>query len=78
MLSNSQHFGGRRACWSSGMGLGGIHKQEFMMKSTYTTKKKKQLVQVEWKWRDRLNRDNLKHKFYTTCNLWEEAPVPSL
>jgi hypothetical protein len=35
-------------------------------------------VQVEWKWCDRLNRDNVKHKFYTACNLWEEALLPSL
>jgi hypothetical protein len=60
------------------MRLGQIHKQEFKMKSTYTTKEKMQFVQVEHKWCDRLNRDNFKHKFYTTCNLWEEAQLPSL
>jgi hypothetical protein len=27
---------------------------------------------------DKFSRDNLKHKFYTACNLWEEAPLPSL
>jgi hypothetical protein len=48
------------------------------MKSTYTTKKKRWLVQVEWKWCDGLSRDNLKHKFYMAHNLWEEAPLPSL
>jgi hypothetical protein len=78
MLLNSQHFGGRRACWSSGMGLGRTHKQEFKMISTYTTKKKGQLVQVEWKLCDRLTKDNLKHKFHTACNLWDEASLPSL
>jgi hypothetical protein len=30
------------------------------MKSTYTTKEKWQLVQVERKWRDEFNRDNFK------------------
>jgi hypothetical protein len=35
-------------------------------------------MQVEWKSCDRLSKDNLKHKFYTTHNLWEEAPPPSL
>ncbi len=35
-------------------------------------------MQIEWKWCDKLNKDNLKHKFYTTCNLWEKAQFPSL
>ncbi len=35
-------------------------------------------MQIEWKWWGRLSRDNLKHKFYTTRNLWEEAPLFSL
>ncbi len=35
-------------------------------------------MQVEWKWCNGLNRDNFMHKFYTTHNLWEEAPFPSL
>ncbi len=48
------------------------------MKSTCTTKKREQLVQVEWKWCDKINKNNLKHKLYTTRNLWEEAPPPSL
>jgi hypothetical protein len=43
---NSQHFMGRRACWSSGMGLGRTHKRKFKMKSIYTTKKKRRLVQA--------------------------------
>jgi hypothetical protein len=38
-FSNSHHFGGKRACWSSGMGLGWTHKWEFKMKSTGITKK---------------------------------------
>jgi hypothetical protein len=37
-----------------------------------------QLVQVEWKWCDGFSGDNLKHKFYTACNLWEEATFPFL
>jgi len=51
------------------MGLGQIHKQEFKMKSTCTTKERGWLVQVECKWCNKLSRDNLKHKFYTapTC-----------
>jgi hypothetical protein len=35
-------------------------------------------MQVKWKWCDKLSMDNLKHKLYTTCNLWKEAPIPSL
>ncbi len=45
------------------------------MKSTSTTKEKKQLMQVERKWCDGFNKDNFKHKLY---NFWEEAPIPSL
>jgi hypothetical protein len=47
------------------------------MISTCITKKKRQLMQVEWKWCDKFNRDNLKHKLYMTCNLLEEA-IPLL
>jgi hypothetical protein len=50
----------------------------FKMKSTCTTKKRGQLMQIEWKWCDRLSRDDLKHKLYIAHNLWEEAPFPSL
>jgi len=39
-LPNSQHFRARRACLSSGMGLGRTHKREFRMKSTCITKKR--------------------------------------
>jgi hypothetical protein len=35
-------------------------------------------MQFEWKWCGGLSKDNLKHKLYTTCNLWDEAPLPSL
>jgi hypothetical protein len=35
-------------------------------------------MQVECKWCDKFNKDNLKQKFYTAHNLWEEAPLPSL
>jgi hypothetical protein len=59
------------------MGLGQIHKQKFKMKSTCTTKERGRLVQVECKWYDILNRDNLKHKIYTACHLWKEALLPS-
>ncbi len=47
------------------MGLRQTHKQEFKMKSTYTTKDKRRLMQIEWKWCDELSKDNLKHSF--TC-----------
>jgi hypothetical protein len=67
-----------KACWSFGMGLKQMHKQELKMKSTCTTNKRRQLVEVEHKWCNGLSRDNLKHKLYTTHNLWEEAPFPSL
>jgi hypothetical protein len=48
------------------------------MTSTCTTKEIRWLVQVECKWCDELNRDNFKQKLYMACNLWEEAPLPSL
>jgi hypothetical protein len=48
------------------------------MESTFTTKEKRQLVQIVCKWGNELNKDKLKHKFYTTHNLWEEVPLPSL
>jgi hypothetical protein len=48
------------------------------MKSACTTKKKRQLMQVEWKWCSKFSKDNLKHKFYIAHNLWEEAPLPSI
>jgi hypothetical protein len=35
-------------------------------------------MQVEWKWCNKLSRDNLKHELYTAHNLWEEAPLLSL
>jgi hypothetical protein len=76
MFPNSQHFRGRKVCWSSEMGLGQTHKRKFNMRSTCTTKKRGQLVQVEWKWCDGLSKDNLKHKLYTTYNLCEETPLP--
>ncbi len=78
MFPNSQHFEGRKACQSSKMGLGKTHKQKFKMKSTYKTKKGRQLMQVEWKWCNKFSKDNFKHKLYTTWNLWEEALLPSL
>jgi hypothetical protein len=31
---------------------------------------------VEWKWCGGFSKDNLKHKFYTDRNFWEEAPLP--
>jgi hypothetical protein len=34
-------------------------------------------MQVERKWCDGFSKDNFKHKFYMTRNLWEEAPLPS-
>jgi hypothetical protein len=47
------------------------------MKSTCVIKERKRLVQVECKWCDKFSRENFKHKLYMTCNLWEEAPLPS-
>ncbi len=73
---NSQHFKGRRVCWSYGMGLRQTHKWGFKMRSTRTTKKRKQLVQVEWKWWGEFSMDNLKHKLYMARTLWEKAPLP--
>jgi hypothetical protein len=35
-------------------------------------------MQVEWKWCGGFSKNNLKHKLYTTHNLQEEAPLPSL
>jgi hypothetical protein len=64
-----QHFWGKRMCWSFGIGLTQTHKQKFNMKLIYTTKQKKQLVQIEHKWCNELNKDNLKLKLNTTCIL---------
>jgi len=47
------------------------------MRSICTTKKKRRLMQVEWKRCDIFNKDNFNHEFYTTHNLWEEASLPS-
>jgi hypothetical protein len=58
------------------MGLEQTQKREFKMKSIYTTKKRGWLMQIEWKWCDELNRGIFKHKFYTVCNFWEDAPLP--
>jgi hypothetical protein len=33
---------------------------------------------IEWKWCGGFSKNNLKHKFYMVCNVWEEAPLPSL
>jgi hypothetical protein len=48
------------------------------MKLTYTIKQRKQLMEIERKLCDKFNKDNLKLKLYTTFNLWERAPLPSL
>jgi hypothetical protein len=48
------------------------------MKSICTTKEKGRLMQIEWKWCDKFNENNFKHKIYTARNLWEEALFPSL
>jgi hypothetical protein len=48
------------------------------MISIGTTKTRGWLMQVEWKWCSEFSRENFKHKLYMTCNLWEEAPFPSL
>ncbi len=60
------------------MGLKWTHKQKINMKLTYTTKQRGQIMQVGHKWYGGLNRNNLKFKLYTTCNLWEKAPLLSL
>jgi hypothetical protein len=60
------------------MGLGQTHKQEFKMKSTYITKERGRLMQIECKWCGGLNKDNFKHKFYMAHNLQKETPFPSL
>ncbi len=44
------------------MGLEETHKQKFDMKLTKTAKQRGQLVQIGWKWCNRLNRDNFKIK----------------
>jgi hypothetical protein len=58
------------------MGLGQLI-SVFMMILTHTIKKRR-LVQIEWKWCNELNKDNLKHKLHMARNHWEEAPLPSL
>jgi len=76
MFFNLQHFKGRKAYWNSRMGLGQIHKWKFKMRLTCKTKKKRQLMQVEWKLCKKLNKNNLKHKLYTAHNLWKETSLP--
>jgi hypothetical protein len=39
------------------------------MKSTFTTKERGWLMQVESKWCGGFNKNNLKHKLYTAHNL---------
>ncbi len=78
MLFNSHHFWGKKVCWGFEMGLERIHKQKFNMKLIYITKQKKQLVQIERKWCNRVSRDNLKLKLYMVHNLWEKIPFPFL
>jgi len=77
-VSSLTHNMGRKACWSSKMGLEQIHRREFKIRSTCTTKKRKQLMQIKWKWCGGLGTNNFKHKLYIAFNLWEEAPFPSL
>ncbi len=60
------------------MGLGQIHKQDFNIKLTCTTKQRGQLVQIGSKWCGELNRDKFKFKFYIVRNLWEEVLLPLL
>jgi hypothetical protein len=38
----------------------------------------KAVSKIECKWYDEFTKDNFKHKFYMTNNLWEEAQLPSL
>ncbi len=40
---------GKRVCQNSRMGLGQTHNRKFKMRSTYTTKKRRRLMEVEWK-----------------------------
>jgi hypothetical protein len=49
MIPSSQHFEDKRMWRSSRMGLRRTHKQKFKMTSTYTTKERGQLMQVECK-----------------------------
>jgi hypothetical protein len=58
------------------MGIRRIHKREFKMKSTYTTKKRKRLVQIEWKCCDGFSKDNLKHKLYMAHKQRNIIPLP--
>jgi hypothetical protein len=48
------------------------------MKSMCITKERGQLMQVECKWCNELKRNNFKDKLYTTHNLWDETPLPSV
>ncbi len=46
------------------------------MKSTCTMNERRWLAQIECNQCSKFNRDNLKHKLYTTHNLQKEAPFP--
>jgi hypothetical protein len=68
----------RGVCLSSGIGTRTNTQAKVQDEINLHNKKEGQLVQVEWEWCNKFNKDNLKHKLYTTCNLWEEALIPSL
>jgi len=69
----------RGTCWSFKMGTKTNSQVRIQDENNlYYNQQKRQVMQIEWKWYNEFNRDNLKHKFYTTCNFWEEAPFPFL
>ncbi len=70
--------GVKGVCWSSRMGTRTNSQVKVQDEINLHNQKKGRLVQVEWKWCNKLNKDNLKHKFYMAHNLWEEASFPSL
>jgi hypothetical protein len=70
--------GVRGTCWSFRMGTKMNSQMRIQDEINLYNQQKRHVMQVEWKWYNGLSRDNLKHKLYTTCNFWEEAPLPFL
>jgi hypothetical protein len=78
MLLNLKHFGGMRGVLELQDGIK-TNSQTIVQDEINLHNPKKRVVSAsEWKWWGRFSKDSAKHKIYMACNLWEEAPLPSL
>ncbi len=78
MLPNLKHFGGMRGVLELQDGIKTNSQTRVQDEINLQNKKKKVVSASEWKWCGEFSKDNFKHKLYMACNLWEEAPLPSL